>query len=259
MQQQIYYELSVLSKAVQFKNLSGAALHVGLSQPQLSRIIHKIEEELKIVLLDRNAKRKSGWTSIAFQLALLYEKSFKTLEQELNNISQNQMAAEIHIGTLEGLSHFAVDACKFCFDQIGVKKIFIETYDLNDLEAHFLSGHLDLIFTSKTPGRQKFKYLTELGFQILEKIQTNKNYAVASSFEYGKASDKEFEMNQHILVSNSLAIRKNWLTQFGGIGFLPTEAKKGKNKEHEPIFMIGADILNPSIWAEINSYFLKNK
>ena len=62
--QQLYYELGVLAKAVNFKNLSAAALHVGLSQPQLSRIIAKIEEELKIVLLDRSAKRKSGWTSI---------------------------------------------------------------------------------------------------------------------------------------------------------------------------------------------------
>ena len=61
--QQLYYELGVLAKAVNFKNLSAAALHVGLSQPQLSRIIAKIEEELKIVLLDRSAKRKSGWTS----------------------------------------------------------------------------------------------------------------------------------------------------------------------------------------------------
>lgn len=62
--QQLYYELGVLAKAVNFKNLSAAALHVGLSQPQLSRIIAKIEEELKIVLLDRSAKRKSGWTNL---------------------------------------------------------------------------------------------------------------------------------------------------------------------------------------------------
>ena len=63
--------------------------------------------------------------------------------------------------------------------------INLEIYDLNELEAHFLSGNLDIIFTSKSPGRQKFKYLHELGFQILEKIQSNKNYALLSSFEYG--------------------------------------------------------------------------
>lgn len=252
--QQIYYELSVLAKAIHFKNLSGAALHVGLSQPQLSRIIAKIEDELKIVLLDRSAKRKSGWTAIAFQLSELFEKSIKRLEGELMSISQNQMAAEIHIGTLEGLSSFAMKVCKHCFDQIGVSKIFIEIYDLNELEAHFLSGHLDLIFTSKSPGRQKFKYLMELGFQVLEKIQSNKNYAVLSSFENGRAGKKEFEAHNHILVTNSLAMRREWFKQIGGTGYLPTEAKKGKSKEHEPVLMIGSEILNPKLWAQIAAY-----
>lgn len=252
--QQIYYELSVLAKSVHFKNLSGAALHVGLSQPQLSRIIAKIEDELKIVLLDRSAKRKSGWTAIAFELSDMFEKSIKRLEGELMSLSQNQMAEEIHIGTLEGLSNFAMDACKHCFDQIGVSKIFIEIYDLNELEAHFLSGHLDLIFTSKSPGRQKFKYLMELGFQVLDKIQSNKNYAVLSSFEYGRSSKKEFDDFKHVLVTNSLSMRKEWFKQIGGTGFMPTEAKRGKAKEHEPVLMIGSEILNPKLWAQMISH-----
>lgn len=251
--QQIYYELSVLAKAIHFKNLSGAALHVGLSQPQLSRIIAKIEDELKIVLLDRSAKRKSGWTAIAFQLSEMFEKSIKRLEGELMSISQNQMAAEIHIGTLEGLSSFAMNVCRHCFDHIGVNKIFIEIYDLNELEAHFLSGHLDLIFTSKSPGRQKFKYLMELGFQVLEKIQSSKSYAVLSSFEYGRSSKKEFDDFKHILVTNSLSMRREWFKQIGGTGYLPTEAKRGKSKEHEPVLMIGTEILNPKLWEQITS------
>ena len=251
--QQIYYELSVLAKAVNFKNLSGAALHVGLSQPQLSRIIAKIENELKIVLLDRSAKRKSGWTPIAFQLAHMFEKSIKRLEGEIQDLSQNQLVKEIHIGTLEGLSNFAISTCKHCFDKTGVAKIYIEIYDLNELEAHFLSGNLDIIFTSKTPGRQKFKYLNELGFQILEKIQSNKNYALLSSFEYGRANKKDFNDFKHVLITNSLTIRKDWLKAYGGTGFIPTEAKRGKSKEqHEPILMIGSEILNPTLWQQVS-------
>jgi DNA-binding transcriptional LysR family regulator len=250
--QQIYYELSVLAKSVHFKNLSGAALHVGLSQPQLSRIIAKIEDELKIVLLDRSAKRKSGWTPIAFQLSHMFEKSIKRLEGELHSLSQNQMVNEIHIGTLEGLSNFAMNTCKHCFDQIGVSKINLEIYDLNELEAHFLSGNLDLIFTSKSPGRQKFKYLHELGFQILEKIQTNKSYALLSSFEYGRAHKKDFEDFKHVLVTNSLTIRRQWFEAYGGTGFMPTEAKRGKSKEQsEPVMMIGSEILNPNLWQQL--------
>ncbi|HEY1079569.1 MAG TPA: LysR family transcriptional regulator, partial [Bdellovibrio sp.] len=163
--QQLYYELSVLSKAVNFKNLSAAALHVGLSQPQLSRIIAKIEDELRIVLLDRSAKRKSGWTAVAFQLSEIFEKSIRRLESEMQGISNNQLVAELHIGTLEGLSDFALNTSRLCFEEVGVKKITLDIFDLNELEANFMSGNLDIIFTSKSPGRQKFKYLTELGFQ----------------------------------------------------------------------------------------------
>lgn len=250
--QQIYYELSVLSKSIHFKNLSGAALHVGLSQPQLSRIIARIEDELKIVLLDRSAKRKSGWTPVAFQLAKMFEKSIKRLEGEIQNLSQNQLVNELHIGTLEGLSNFALNTCKHCFDKVGAPRIFIEIYDLNELEAHFLTGNLDIIFTSKTPGKQKFKYLHELGFQVLEKIQTNKNYALFSTFEYGRANKREFDEFKHVLVTNSLTIRKEWFKSFGGTGLMPTEAKRGKSKEHEPVLMIGSDILNPTLWDQVS-------
>ena len=120
--QHIYYELSVLGKAIHFKNLSAAALHVGLSQPQLSRIIAKIEDELKIVLLDRSAKRKSGWTPVAFQLSVMFEKSSKRLESELAHLSQNQIVAELKIGTLEGLSSFAMKNLSLLLRKCGCFK-----------------------------------------------------------------------------------------------------------------------------------------
>lgn len=249
--QQLYYELSVLAKAVNFKNLSAAALHVGLSQPQLSRIINKIEEEMKIVLLDRSAKRKSGWTTVAFHLSDIFEKSNHRLELELQALSNNEMVAELHIGTLEGLSDFALNAVRLCFQEIGIKKITLDIFDLNELEANFLSGNLDLIFTSKHPGRQKFKYLFELGFQRLESINSNSNYAVLSSFEYGRAQKKNLESFPHVLISNSLAIRRSWFEKSGGTGHLPTEAKKGRQKDAEAVLMIGSELLSPVLWSKI--------
>lgn len=249
--QQLYYELSVLAKAVHFKNLSAASLHVGLSQPQLSRIIAKIEDELKIVLLDRSAKRKSGWTAVAFQLSEIFEKSIRRLELEMHSVSKNQMVAELHIGTLEGLSDFALKAVRLCFEEVGVKKITLDIFDLNELEANFLSGNLDFIFTSKQPGRQKFKYLLELGFQKLEEINSNKNFTVLSSFEYGRSNKKELEDFPHVLVSNSLAIRRSWFEKVGGTGHLPTEAKKGRQKDAEPVLMIGSELLSPGLWENI--------
>lgn len=251
--QQLHYELSVLAKAINFKNLSAAALHVGLSQPQLSRIIAKIEDELKIVLLDRSAKRKSGWTSVAFQLAEIFEKSARRLETELQGISNNQMVAELRIGTLEGLSDFALKAVKLCFESIGVKRINLDIYDLNELQANFLSGNLDLIFTSKQPGRQKFKFIHELGFQKLERIESNKKFAVLSTFEYGRMTKKELEEFPHTLVSNSLVVRRQWFEKNGGTGHLPSEAKKGRQKDAEPVLLIGSELLSPILWAHIIS------
>ena len=248
--QQLYYEMSVLAKAIHFKNLSAAAVHVGLSQPQLSRIIARIEEEMKFILLDRSAKRKSGWTPAAFQLAEIFEKSAKRLETELATITNDQKVAELHIGTLEGLAALALKTCKICFEDVGVRKISLDIYDLNELEANFLSGNLDIIFSSKVPGRQKFRHLEELGFQQLEKIQTNKKFALFSTFEFGRMKGKEPQDFQHILVSNSLAIRKEWLSSFGGSGFLPTEVRKSKVKDHEPILIIGSEVLNPLLWNQ---------
>lgn len=251
--QQLYYELSVLSKAINFKNLSAAALHVGLSQPQLSRIIAKIEDELKIVLLDRSAKRKSGWTTVAFQLSEIFEKSIRRLETELQGISNNQLVAELHIGTLEGMSDFALNTSRLCFEEVGVKKITLDIFDLNELEANFLSGNLDLIFTSKSPGRQKFKYLTELGFQKLDRIESSKKFAVLSSFEYGRSNKKELENFPHLFVSNSLSIRRSWFDKIGGTGHMPTEAKRGKAKDAEPVMMIGSELLSPVLWENITA------
>lgn len=249
--QHMYHELDVLSKAVHFKNLSSAAVHVGLSQPQLSRIIAKLEEKLKVVLLDRTAKRKSGWTNIAYQLSEMFEKSTKRLISDISNISQSQIIEELRIGTLEGLSSFALNTCKHCFNVVGISKIFIEIFDLSELEANFLSGNLDIIFSSKAPGRQRYKYFSELGFQVLERIETNKNYAVLSSFEAVHTNKKELEKFPHVLVTNSLSFRKEWFKQVGGSGYMPTETKKGKSKEHEPVYMIGSDILNPVLWEQI--------
>lgn len=251
MQQQLYYELNVLAKAVHFKNLSAAAMHVGLSQPQLSRIIAKIEDQLRIILLDRSAKRKSGWTAAAFQISEIFERTSRRLDSEIQAVSSNQMVAELHIGTLEGLSELALNTSRLCFEKVGVKKITLDIFDVSELDAHFMSGDLDLIFTSRTPGRQKFRYLKELGFQQLQAIASSKNFAVLSSFEYSRANKKDLEVFPHVFVSNSLSIRRSWLQNIGGTGSLPTEVRKGKLKDTEGVLMIGTELLNPVLWENI--------
>src|SRR5690606_13535732 len=62
------WDLTVLSRAIQYNNLSGAAQHVGISQPQLSRIVSRLESELGVPLLNRETRRHSTWTAQAHRI-----------------------------------------------------------------------------------------------------------------------------------------------------------------------------------------------
>lgn len=251
--QPLYYELSVLAKAVHFKNLSAAAVHVGLSQPQLSRIIGRLEDELKVILLDRSARRKSGWTGSALQIARIFEQNNTRMLGEILNVTDRDSLDELHVGTLEGLSHVAMKTCQTCFEKIGVRKITLDIFDLSELEANFLSGDLDLVFTSKHPGRQKFKNHAEIGYQEFHWVRTSKRFGVYSTFEFQTAPAKETASFDHLLVSNSLAVKKDWLGEFGGTGTLPSEPRRTKDSQSKLILLIGSDLLSPPLWERIRN------
>ena len=252
--QHLFHELSVLAKAIHYKNLSGAAANIGLSQPQLSRIIARIEEELAIVVLDRSAKRKSGWTPVAFTLASAFEANTRRLETELMAITNKEMITELRIGTLEGMARQALQVSHSCFKELNVQKITLDMFDLNELEARFFSGDLDLMFTSKIPGKQKFKYYKEIGYQTMERIHSQKNMGVFSTWEFGKLHGKKASSTyENILISNSLSIRKDFLMSYGGTGYLPSEISKEKIEDGRPVMLIGSEILNPTMWNSILS------
>lgn len=249
--QPLYHELTILTKALHYKNLSAAALHVGLSQPQLSRIIARIEEEYKIILLDRSAKRKSGWTQVAFRLAEIFEKSHRRLEHDLLGVSRNQIMSELRIGTLEGLSSLSLKTAHLCFNNVGIHKISLDIYDTSELEAHFLSGNLDLIFTSKAPSKQKFKYYQEIGYQKFDRVETDVSFGVFSTFEYGHRPAKERTRFKHVLISNSLSIKKEWFRTVGGTGSIPGEPQKNGGKDADQVLMIGSELLSPLLWEQL--------
>ena len=249
------YELSILAKAVQHKNLSAAAVHVGLSQPQLSRLIHKLESELQIVLLDRSARRKSGWTQTAHELALLFSRGIARLDNELMALAQQREPTAIHIGSLEGLSGIASDFAQFCFQSLGVTTIYIDVFDFQDLDSQFLAGDLDMIFTVRPPSRQKYSHVIEVGFQQSEKFSSDKNILVCSPYEYMGVDKKSSELPSKALVSNSLALRSHWLHTLGGTGLLPTDAKTGKGKGAFVIYLIASELFSPRRWQKVQTYF----
>lgn len=255
MLQNLTYELGILAKAVQHKNLSAAAVHVGLSQPQLSRLIAKIESELNIVLLDRTARRKSGWTPLAQELSMTFAKGIGRLQGEIMALAEQREINEIRIGSLEGLSGLAMNLAQGCFKQLQMKMVTLEILDFKDLDSQFLSGNLDLILTVRNPSKQKFSKIVEIGFQQIERINSDDTTVVCSAYEYSGIERSELSKAKHIFVCNSLSIRSEWLHKIGGVGNLPVDAKKGRGKGHYSIDLIGSDLLSPRIWEKIKGLF----
>ncbi len=251
----LHYELSVLSRSVAYTNLSAASLHVGLSQPQLSRIVSKLESNLKLTLLDREARRKSGWTPSAFQLSALYSKLMHSLEKELEGLLETTEPKHMRIGTLEGMISVALPFCHQLLKTTSIQILELDIHDLNRLEEGFFNGTYSLIFSLREPGRKKYKYSKEIGFQEMEKIEKGKNTQVLSTFEYGAQLEKSRNLkNQKLFVTNSLNVRKLWLTEFEGEGLLPSKIYAQKpSASAKPVYLVAGDQLPPMLWGKIKT------
>jgi LysR family transcriptional regulator, transcriptional activator for aaeXAB operon len=246
------YALSLLSRAVAFKNLSSASLHVGLSQPQLSRLIAKLESELGMELLDRRVKRKSSWTPHAIQLAELFSQNQRRLENSIRSLQTDQRARQVHIGTLEGLSEAAIQLAHQLFSKGGLKLVHVDVFDRSELEGKFLSGDLDLIINSRFPGPAKPRYARVIGYQNLSQVPSDSGFALFSSFEFNvRARQKLPGKDSKALVSNSLFIRRLWMDKFGGTGSMPSALSEKAKKGFEDIYLIGGEWLDPHIWRTL--------
>lgn len=248
----LHWPLSVLSRCIDYKNLTAASKHVGLSQPQLSRLIKQIEEELEIVLLDRSSPRHSTWTPSARAIVEIYQQSEKTLDSKLNHYLEDSFQKEIKIGCLEGLSDLAKSSTAKVLKETRVKTVTLNIYDLNLLEAKFLSAELDVIFSSRGPTRKKYIKFKTLGYQTLTQMRSPlEQLHILSPFEdqIFKAKNKKTKK----LISNSLAIRKNFQLEFGGDCTVPSEIlKKRPLKNCFPVLLIGQDSLSNDLWRVLS-------
>lgn len=248
----VSHELSVLARAVAYKNLSGASLHVGVSQPQLSRIIKRLEETFSVVLLDRSAKRNATWTPTAYRLAEFYSKKMRIFDRELEALIGATQSRQLQVGTLEGLMTMAMPFSNYLLEKSGVRLIEMDVYDLDRLEELFSRGELDIIFTSRESGKKKHQNVRILGYQSLDPISNNTHTQVMSTFEYGSKRDK-LRGAEKVLISNSLAIRRAWFQKFGGTGTIPSEPRRQKSssRDTEPVLMIASDTLSPVLWKHL--------
>lgn len=248
--EELHWPLTVLSRAIAYKNATNAAQNIGLSQPQISRLINKIEINLGLTLLDKSSPRNTVWTADARKLAEIYNKSTRSLENSLTNLQEDRTPKTITIGTLEGLSTLAIKYSQRLFSETKVEHVQLDVFDQNEMENHFLMAEVDLIFTSRAPGKKKYTFNKTLGYQRLEEYRGKSSIDVYSPYEYGLIKSKTKDKNKGF-ISNSLAIRSFYLTEGYGTGKLPSDIHQTPLKGDLPVLAVGQDYLHQSFWLKI--------
>ena len=245
------WDLAILSRAVAYNNLSSASSHVGLSQPQLSRIVAKLEEQLGVTLLDRETKRKSGWTPTAFKVAEIYNNTFHQFRSSISQLATDQTPQHLRIACLEGLIPQAIKFCSGLYEETTIGIIELNVYDTNVLEEKFLKNEIDIVFAARRPGTKKFKNVVTIGYQSLGVVKAG-SPTVYSSFEFATALGKT-KPSDRVFVSNSLAIRSTWMDTIGGTGSRPSalRAKQSGKKNEVPVLLVAHDNMPAPFWKEI--------
>ncbi len=251
----LHNEMQVLARAIHYPNLSVAAQNIGLSQPQLSRTIKKLEESLDLTLLDRSAKRKSGWLPMAFQLAEVFQQTVRKMTHDLESLQMGQTLTHLRVGALEGLSDFATRFCDRLFQNLKIAVVELDIFDITELETLFNSEKFDVIFTFREIGKKKYRYSVILGYQDLTRKGSGK-IEVVSPFEYEKSfSRPKQRAKKQFLISNSLTVRKGWIENQNGVGVIPSAVKPPKSnyaKTEAPVMVIGSELLTPTQWEKIS-------
>jgi hypothetical protein len=146
-----------------------------------------------------------------------------------------------------------MNVSKILFEKSKVKHVELDIFDQDGLEKRFLNGDLDLIITSRSPGKQKYKHLLELGFQSFENFNSEKELSVLSPHEL-HTGKKKLEGDERMFVSNSLALRKNWLEKFGGAGVIPSMVQKEKAQTNHEVLLIGSELFHEALWDLVASH-----
>jgi DNA-binding transcriptional LysR family regulator len=252
------YELGILNRSVHFKNLSAAAQQVGISQPQLSRIIARLEKEFHLQLLDRTSKRHATWTPTAIELAKNFDTATRRLQEDILRTTNDAEPKTLKIGSLEGLAPIAVEYSEKLLKSPFLQDIHLDIHDVIDLEKMFLEGSLDIILTQRVPGRKKYKFLQHLGYQLLKYEGKSTQFEILSDYQLFSQKEKKNLAPQRQLVSNSLLVRKLWIDKGLGTGRLPSSVYKNMPRDSksldkpEDVLMIANDNFSEKLWRLIN-------
>jgi len=248
----MHWPLTLLSRAINYKNLTHASANIGISQPQLSRVIGKLEDEFSVVLLDRESKRKSSWTTEAQKLGQLYSSHSKNLQKSIESLLKDNYPKEVSVGILEGLIGISSQICNELLNQTDLEKITLNVFDLSELQDKFSKGDLDLVLTSTISGAKKQSRLISLGYQTLD-VNSHKQPRFHVISPYEEATLKNKHKGVKTLVSNSLATRKFWLDNYEGLGQVPSAITQDKSSNSIPVYLIGHEQMNSKLWQKVQS------
>lgn len=249
------WELSILSRAVQYENLSAASTHVGLSQPQLSRIIAKLEKEYGLMLLDRKSKRHTSWSANARRIADLYLKTSRVFEDEIRALETETKPREIRIAFLEGLMPLAARMIEHLYRFEGIQLIEANVYDIGLLEERFARGAVDLVLTFREPGRKKYQYVKTLGYQTIDPIKGSSDLQVMSPFEYGQLLTKGSRTSNPVFVSNSLSLRQQISEGMKASALMPSTVRKNRHSSKDIVVIaIANDSLSETVWKHLTKF-----
>lgn len=251
------WDLAIFSRAIAYPNLSSASDHVGLSQPQISRIVAKLEAQFDLTLLDRETRRKATWTAAAYRLAEIYTSTFHNFQVQVSQLASGHTPEHLRVGALEGLLELAMGFCYKILSQTKVMVVELFVLDTSPLEERFQNNELDLVFSIRAPGHKKWSHRRELGWQSVERVD-NGELQIFSCFEYASVAHKGRPKNK-AFVSNSLRVRERWIEQFGGIGTLPSQVrpKKTGHKDEVPVMVIAHDHMPDALWRDLEAFLIR--
>jgi hypothetical protein len=182
----------------------------------------------------------------------------QNLEHAIEALQVLAQPKRVRVGSLEGMASVACETCQRLLELESIMELHIDIFDLNELEGQFLSGELDLMFSSRVPGRKKYLHLKELGYQRIQKVDGEKGFQVLSRYEFSKKSTSSGYKRASKLsaprsvVSNSLLVRKIWLEAYGGSGMIPGKVTSRPSSQTGGVaLMIATDSFNAELWSLI--------
>ena len=115
-----------------------------------------------------------------------------------------------------------------------------------------------MIYSFRVPNKKKFKHIKNIAYQRLEYFNCDQaSTYTLSEFEYTSQQYKQnypnMDKSTPLIISNSLAFRKEWYKVYDAAAILPSEPYKSPKKTDNEIklYVIAHDVLPDKLWDVI--------